>query len=322
MQNLFPELRCFAEHQLAVSDGHTLHLTESGNLDGIPVVIIHGGPGGGQLSDYRRFFDPEHFRIIQWDQRGCGQSTPHCGLENNTTQHQLDDMEAIRKHLGVDKWMLFGGSWGSTLALLYGQSYPEQTLGFILRGVFLAREQDMNWLYEDGANRIFPDHWQKFIEPVGGRTGFNLVDGYYELLTGNNELKAMQAAKAWAAWEGLCATLKPSPKTIAGMMDPKVALPLATISAHYMHNRCFIEENAVLDNIEKIAHLPAIIVHGRYDMICTLENAQVLFDLWPEAELDVVREAGHSTFELGIIDALLKAVRTMARKLGKEDHHA
>jgi proline iminopeptidase len=322
MQQLFPELRPYHEELIPVGPTHRIHITQSGNPDGIPLLVLHGGPGGGQSANGRRFFDPDHYRIIQYDQRGCGQSTPHGELSDNTTNFLLEDMEKIREHLEVEQWILFGGSWGTTLALLYAQQHTDQVLGLILRGVFLGRDQDLMWLYRDGASRVFPDHWKKFIEPVNGAVGHDLIERYYQLLNSGNELQSMSAAKSFAAWEGLCATLAPSPKTVASIIDPKVALPFARIATHYFVNRCFIHENQILEHIDKISHLPAIIVHGRYDMICPLENAMTLYDAWPEAELDIVRQAGHSQFEAGIIDALMKAARTMAQRFGKQPDQA
>ncbi len=321
MHNLFPDIRPYADHQLQVDDLHTIYVEECGKPDGLPVLVVHGGPGVGTAKQARCFFDPDIYRIILFDQRGCGKSKPHGETESNSTDLLIKDMDAIRQHLDVDKWLLFGGSWGSTLTMLYAQTYPQTVLGFILRGVFLGRPKDMDWLYKEGANRVFPEHWHKFEDDFCGHEE-SIIDSYYKVLRSHNELARMSAAKSWAAWEAKCATLRSSPKTVDSFTEPKTALGFAMISTHYMKNHCFIEANQILDNIEKINHLPCIIVHGRYDMVCPLDQAYSLFQRWPASELDIVREAGHSQFEPGISDALLKAAVSMAKRLGKPEQQA
>lgn len=322
MHSLFPDIRPYATHELNVDSIHTLYLEECGKPDGLPVLVVHGGPGVGASKQARNFFDPDQYRIIVYDQRGAGRSRPSGCTDNNTTTDLIEDIESIRNYLDIPKWLLFGGSWGTTLALLYGQAYPDKVMGFILRGVFLARDKDMNWLYKEGASRIFPEHWQKFRDHCGDLNGAELVDFYYHTLRSNNELARMSAAKHWARWEAQCATLKPSPKMLESLAEPKTALPFALISTHFMKNRCFIEENQILENMNRIEHLPAILVHGRYDMVCPVDQALALFDDWNEAELDMVREAGHSQFEPGIVDALVKATTAMAKRFGKPDNQA
>lgn len=320
MRYYHPDIQPYHSDHLPVGEGHKIWFAESGNRDGIPVVILHGGPGAGSADKDRGFFDPRQYRIIQLDQRGCGRSTPHGALENNTPQHLVADLEALRAHLGITQWVLFGGSWGSTLALLYGQTHPSVVLGFILRGIFLGRPEDLSWLYENGAGRIFPEHWQKFCAAVDHETP--LLDTYYHRLTGADELEALRVAKAWAAWEGLIATLKPSPKTVARFINPHTALSMARISAHYFVQQCFLDDNQLLRDMPKITDLPAIIVHGRYDMICPMDNAWALKQAWPGARLEVIREAGHSAHDPAMADALIRATDDMAHDLGVPDRSA
>lgn len=315
MQILYPEIKPYATHSLAVDNIHILHIEECGSKTGIPVLYIHGGPGSGCRSFDRRFFDPEKYRIILFDQRGAGRSTPHAELENNSTEHLLGDIEKIREHLGVDEWVLFGGSWGSTLALLYAEKHPEQVLSLILRGVFLARKSDLHWLYQSGADRVFPDYWSEFIQPIDESERGDIVQAYYNKLSSANEIARMHAAKVWSLWEGRCATLRPSSEVVSVFSDPHLALSLARLETHYFVNRCFIEENQILEHSEKLKGISGIIIHGRYDMICPLENAVSLYNQWPDTELQIIRDAGHSAREPGIVDALVKATNKMAKQL-------
>jgi len=315
MQILYPEIKPFAEHCLEVSKIHKIYIEECGSPDGIPVVFIHGGPGGGCDTDNRRYFDPEKYRIVLFDQRGCGRSKPHASLEENTTQHLIDDMEAIRESLDIERWMLFGGSWGSTLALLYAESFPEKVSAMILRGIFLGRACDSEWLYQKGASFIYPDYWEDFSYHIPETERNDLLGAYYKRLTGTNELARMASAKAWSLWEARLAMLHTSHKILEQVSDPHLALSMARIEAHFFMNNCFIEKNQILDNIDKISNIPGIIVHGRYDMICPLENAWSLQRAWPVSELHIVRDAGHSGGEAGNIDALVRATRTMAIRL-------
>ena len=315
MQILYPEIKPYAEHRLEVADNHDLYVEESGSPEGIPVIFIHGGPGAGCDSDHRRFFDPEKYRIVLFDQRGCGRSLPHASLEDNTSDYLVSDMEAIRVSLDIDQWMLFGGSWGSTLALLYAEAYPARVLAMIIRGIFLGRQKDYDWLYKEGASLVYPDYWEDFQNHIPEDERDNLIDAYYKRLTGSNELARMAAAKAWALWEARIATIHTNHKILEHFTDPHVALAIARIEAHYFVNNCFIEDLQILNNIEKIKDIPGIIVHGRYDMICTLDNAHTLQQAWPISELQIVRDAGHSAGEEGNIDALVRATRTMALRL-------
>jgi proline iminopeptidase len=317
MHPLYPSIKPYQTINLPVGDLHSLYVEESGHHEGVPVLFVHGGPGAGCSKEDRRFFDPEKYRIILFDQRGSGRSTPHAELKNNTTQDLIDDMERIREHLGVDQWVLFGGSWGSTLSLLYAQQHGSRVLGLILRGVFLCRQQDIDWFYQQGANLVFPDYWQEFIAPVPLNQRHNMVDAYHRLLTGDNDLAKMNAAKHWSLWEGRCATLRPNPDVVDTFSNIHLALSLARIESHFFVNKSFIMENQILDNMESLAGIPATIIHGRYDMICPLDNAVALHRLWPEAELHVIREAGHASRDPGIVDALVRASDEMAVELDK-----
>lgn len=315
MQILYPELKPYKRHQVTVSGNHELYVDEAGNIDGIPILFVHGGPGGACDSSSRRFYDPAVYRIITFDQRGCGRSTPHGELENNTTQDLIADIEIIRELLGVDKWVLFGGSWGSTLSLLYAQAFPARVLALILRGIFLCRQCDFDWLYKDGARRVFPDCWEEFVSHVPEAERDDLMKAYYERLTGDDELARMAAAKHWSAWEGSCSKLRPSAEALAGFTKPHNALALARLEIHYFMNKGFIDENHILDNMHLIRDIPGRIVHGRYDMVCPLDNALALHQQWPAAELHIVRESGHSASEPGTVDALIRATKDIAKKL-------
>ncbi|HBW09265.1 MULTISPECIES: prolyl aminopeptidase [Stutzerimonas stutzeri subgroup] len=315
MQTLYPEIKPYARHELAVEEPHVLYVDESGSPDGLPVLFVHGGPGGGCDALSRRFFDPTLYRIITFDQRGCGRSTPHASLENNTTAHLIADMQRIREHLGIDKWVLFGGSWGSTLSLAYAQRYPEHMHALILRGIFLCRPQDLAWFYQEGASRLFPDYWQDFLSPIPLEERDDLMQAFYRRLTGNDQIAQMHAAKAWSCWEGRTATLRPNHNVVERFADAHRALSMARIECHYFVNQAFLEPDQLLRDMPKIAHLPGIIVHGRYDAICPLDNAWALHQAWPNSELQIIRDAGHSAAELGITDALIRATGEIAHRL-------
>ena len=312
---LYPELKPSQRHSLRVSELHELYVDEAGNPDGIPVLFVHGGPGGGCDASSRRFYDPALYRIVTFDQRGCGRSTPHGELAENTSQNLIADMEAIRVHLAIDRWVLFGGSWGSTLSLLYAQHHPERAQALILRVVCLCRQCDFAWVYKEGANRIFPDYWEEFIKPIPQSERDDLVQAYYSRLLGSDELLRMGVAKAWSAWEGNCSKLRPSPDALAKFTKPHNALALARIETHYFVNKGFIDENQILNNMQSIKDIPGRIVHGRYDMGCPLDNALSLHQKWPNSELVIVRDAGHSASEPGIVDALIRVVADIAKQL-------
>ena len=315
MMSLYPLIKPYAEHRLSVASPHCLYIEESGNAEGIPVLFVHGGPGSGCDARARSFFDPLRYRIIAFDQRGAGQSTPHAELQGNDSGALVEDMEQIREYLGIEQWLLFGGSWGTTLSLIYAQAHPQRVLALIMRGVFLCRQQDLHWLYQQGASRIFPDYWEDFLRPVAVAERGDLLAAYYRLLTGSNELTRMAAARAWSLWEGRCSTLRPDSDLLAHFNTPHTALAMARIEAHYFVNKGFITENQILQQMDTLAAIPGIIVHGRYDMVCRLDNAQALHNAWPGSELHIVSAAGHSSSEPGITDALIRATRDMADRL-------
>ena len=319
MLTLFPDIKPNAQHRIAVDPPHELFVEESGNPDGIPVLVVHGGPGGGCEDYHRRFFDAERYRIILMDQRGAGRSRPLAEFVGNTTQNLVDDMETVRTFLGVDRWILFGGSWGSTLSLVYAQSHPDRVLGLVLRGIFLCRPRDIHWFYQEGASRVFPDYWRDFLAPIPEGERGDLVAAYYRRLTSSNELEQMQAAKAWSIWEGRCATLHPNPRVVEHFGHPHVAIALARIECHYFMNNAFLEDDQIVRDAALLKDIPGIIVHGRYDMVCPLDNALALSQAWPEAGLRIIRDAGHSASEPAIIDALMRGVDEVAAQLEGRD---
>ena len=272
----FPDIRPYKTQFIAVTAPHQLYVEESGNPDGIPVLFIHGGPGGGTTVSDRCFFDPEKYRIILFDQRGAGRSTPHALLENNHTSALIDDIETIRTALDVERWVVFGGSWGSTLGLLYAQQHPQLLLGLILRGIFLCRDEDISWFYQDGAGRIFPEYWQQYTQVIPEAERGDMVAAFYRRLTGNNDFERMAAAKAWSIWEGRCATLQSNMDVVERFANPHLAVAMARIEAHFFINKAFIEANQIIDNAHILQDIPGTIVHGRYDMVCPVNQA---FDL-------------------------------------------
>lgn len=315
MADLYPAIEPYVIHSVEVGPPHTLHVEECGNPGGIPVVFLHGGPGSGCEPYQRRFFNPDKYRIVLFDQRGCGRSMPHAALENNTTQALVADIELIREKLGIEKWLVFGGSWGSTLGLVYAETHPERVLGLVLRGIFLCRPREIHWFYQEGASRIFPDYWQAYLKPIPAVEQHDLLQAFYRRLTSDNELERMAAAKAWAMWEGRCATLKPSRAVVDHFGDPFTALSLARIECHYFVNDSFLEENQILRDAHMLRDIPGVIIHGRYDMVCPIETAWELHATWPEAELKIIDAAGHAASEPGIRNALIEATERMADRL-------
>ncbi|MGQ3888767.1 prolyl aminopeptidase [Legionella sp. CNM-1927-20] len=314
MQNLYPAIKPYAYYELPVSALHILYVEEVGNPDGIPIIVLHPGPGAGGDSTLRRFFDPELYRIIIFDQRGCGRSVPHATIENNTTEQLITDIETIRKFLRLEHIILFGIGWGSLLALLYTQKYSSQVSRLLLQCVFLGRQQEINWLYSTGANNIYPDYWKDFTELVMSNEHEKIIQYYTRCLQGDNEVARMAAAKNWALWQARCSCLHVHTSIIEGYTEPHFALALATLQTYYLKNRYFIEENQILKHIDKIKHIPTYLIHGRYDMVCPLVNACVLRQVMPLSELIIVREAGHSYYEPGIIDAVITAAKHIAYK--------
>lgn len=316
MHVLYPEIQPYVSHTVAVEAPHKLHVEECGNPHGIPVLFVHGGPGAGCEDYHRRFFDPGRYRIILFDQRGCGRSAPHAELQGNTTQALVADMEQIREHLGIARWLLFGGSWGSTLSLVYAQSHPERVLGLVLRGIFMCRPQEIRWFYQQGASRIFPDLWQDYLAPIPEAERDDMVSAYYRRLTGDNEMERMAAAKAWSLWEGRTSTLKPSVAVEEHFGNPYTALSLARIECHYFCNDSFLEPDQILRDADRLLGIPGVIVHGRYDVVCPVENAWELKQAWPEAKLKIIPDAGHSASEPGTINALIQATDDFAEMFG------
>lgn len=305
--DLFPEILPNHYGFLEPDSLHRIYWEESGNPDGIPVLFLHGGPGSGTSPLQRRFFDPAHYRIILFDQRGSGKSTPYASISDNTTLHLIADIEMLRKTLEIEKWLIFGGSWGSTLALAYGEAYPEACLGFVLRGIFLCRKSEIEWfLY--GMRAIFPEAWREFSGRIPESERNDLLTAYHARLVDPDPAVHIPAARAWAHYEAACSTLLPNESLINSFESDAIALSLARIEAHYFLNDIFLPENSLLDNLHKIRHLPAVIVQGRYDGVCPIVTADELARAWPEAFYEIVPDAGHSAFEPGIARALIGAM--------------
>lgn len=312
---LFPEISPFDQGHLEVGDGHRLYWEQSGNPDGVPVVFLHGGPGAGSGAVHRRFFDPGFWRIVVFDQRGAGRSTPHASIDTNTTPHLVADIEALRTHLGIKRWLVFGGSWGATLALAYGIRHAERCLGFVLRGVFLGRASELDW-FAHGMGHFFPEAARAFVEHIPPAERSDIVGAYFARLTNPDSAVHLPAARAWASYEGACSVLVPG--RIGGAVYPggsAAALGLARITAHYFVNGMFLEEAPILDGLDAVRALPAIIVQGRYDMVCPIVTAEELHRAWPGSELVVVADAGHSALEPGISAALVEATQAFKARL-------
>lgn len=309
--NLFPETEPYNTFRLKVSDIHELYIEECGNPRGQPVVFLHGGPGAGLSSKHRRYFDPKHYRIILFDQRGSGKSTPHAELKENTTWDLVSDIEKIRNQMEIEKWLVFGGSWGSTLALAYAETHPKSVTGLVLRGIFLCREEDIHWFYQFGVHHVFPDFWEPYYNLIPEAERQDMLTAYYKYLTGKDESFKIKAAKAWSKWEGSTAKLIPNKELINAFESDHMALSLARIEAHFFINKCwFRTDNQLIEDVYKIRHIPSVIVHGRYDMVCPFKNAWDLHKAWPEAKFDVIDVAGHAVDEPGIIDALIRATES------------
>ena len=308
-RRLYPEIGTYNTFQLLVSPLHRIYVEESGNPTGIPVVFVHGGPGGGTSKKYRRFFDPARYRIILFDQRGCGKSTPGACIDENTTWDLVQDMERIRMQLEIERWLLFGGSWGSTLSLAYAEAHPERVLGMILRGIFMLRERELKWFYQQGANEIFPDAWEKFVAPIPDAERGDMFGAYYRRLTSEIGEERLRAARSWTIWEKSTSYLLPRPKEIAkAASDEAYLLAFARVECHYFVNGGFFtHEEQLLDGIDRIRHIPAVIVQGRYDMVCPMRTAWELHRAWPEAEFRLIPDAGHSALETKITAELVAA---------------
>jgi proline iminopeptidase len=308
MRTLYPPIEPYDTGMLPVSPVHTLYYEQSGNPAGTPVVFLHGGPGGGTKADYRQYFDPEAYRIVLFDQRGSGQSTPHANLEDNTTWHLVDDIERLREHLGIESWVVFGGSWGSTLALAYGETHPARCRALVLRGIFLCRRKELIWFYQQGADAIYPDLFETYIAEIPEAERDDVIAAYYKRLTSDDEDVRLSAARAWSVWEGSTSKLIPDPDSIARFDEPHLALSLARIECHYFVNGAFFEtDNWLIENVDRIRHIPAVIVQGRYDVVCPIMSAWALHVAWPEADFHIIQDAGHAVSEPGIVSALVEA---------------
>jgi len=316
LRDLYPAVEPYQRGRLQVSPLHSMYFEQSGNRAGKPVIFLHGGPGGGTDPKMRRFFDPKRYRIILFDQRGCGQSTPHASLVDNTTWHLVDDIEALRVHLEIERWQVFGGSWGSTLALAYAQAHPKRVTELVLRGIFMLRRWEIEWFYQNpgGAGALFPDLWEEYVAPIPEAERSDMVGAYYRRLTSRNRKTLMRAARAWSIWEGATSFLRVNPGYLEQFKDAAVAAAFARIECHYFINRGFMRSDAqLLEDVRRIRRIPAVIVQGRYDVICPIRSAWDLHRAWPEADLRIVPDAGHSAFETGMVHELIAATDRFSR---------
>jgi proline iminopeptidase len=311
-RDLFPPIEPYAAGMLAVDARHTLYWEQSGNPNGVPVLFLHGGPGAGATPTHRRFFDPASYRIIVFDQRGAGRSTPLGEIADNTLSHLVADIERLRRHFGIERWVVFGGSWGSTLAIAYAQAHPTPCRALVLRGIFLCRQAEIDWfLY--GLRHIFPEAWRAFVAPIPERERGDLLTAHHRRLVDPNPTVHMQAARAWSIYEGACSTLLPSGDTVAGFGEDRLSLGLARIEAHYFKTEIIAPENDLILHLDRIRAIPTTIVQGRYDMVCPIVTADELANAWPEAEYVVVPDAGHSAMEPGIRAQLIAATERAKR---------
>jgi proline iminopeptidase len=307
-RTLYPAIEPYRTGTLAVDEPHVLYYEECGNPKGQPVVFVHGGPGGGLDERYRRFFDPVHYRIVLFDQRGCGKSTPHAELSNNTTWDLVADMERLRRTLAIERWMVFGGSWGSTLALAYAETHPATVTALVLRGIFLLRKREIDWFYQDGANHLFPDAWEHYLAPIPPSERADMVRAYYERLTAKDAQTRLDAARAWSIWEGSTSTLLHDADLVAKTGASDFAIALARIECHYFLNKGFFaHDDQLLRDAGRLRDIPGVIVQGRYDVVCPPESAWALHRAWPAADLRIVPDTGHSAMEPGNIHELVSA---------------
>ncbi|MNJ92833.1 Proline iminopeptidase [compost metagenome] len=308
MREFYPEIAPYNKGMLKVSDIHSLYWEECGNPNGKPVVFLHGGPGGGVSPDHRRFFDPKTYRIILFDQRGSGQSLPCAELRENDTWSLVKDIETLREMFKIDKWVVFGGSWGSTLALAYAIKHPERVKALVLRGIFLCRPSEIKWFYQEGASQIFPDVWDEYLKPIPENERHDLVNAYYKRLTHADEKVRLEAAKAWSKWEAATSRLIVDQTAIEEFDEPEYALSFARIECHYFTNNAFFDTNNwLLENVSKIRHIPGVIIQGRYDVVCPAKSAWELHKAWPEAKLQIIADSGHAAAEPGTRSALIDA---------------
>ncbi|KZC19116.1 MULTISPECIES: prolyl aminopeptidase [Rhodanobacter] len=314
LRSLYPDIEPFDSGFLPVSALHTLYYEQSGNPHGKPVVFLHGGPGGGTNAKCRRFFDPAVYRIVLFDQRGCGKSTPNAELTDNTTWDLVADIERVREHLGIDRWQVFGGSWGSTLALAYAQTHPDKVSELVLRGIFMLRRSELEWFYQNGCDALYPDAWETYLAAIPEVERGDLISAYHRRLTSTDAKTRIDAARAWSVWEGATSFLWQDKSHIESSGEDEFALAFARIECHYFVNGGFFEhDDQLLRNVERIRRIPAVIVQGRYDVVCPLRSAWDLHRAWPEAELHIVQDAGHSAFEPGNVHALVEATDRFGR---------
>ncbi len=305
-RTLYPEIEAYRTGRLRVSDVHELYFEESGNPTGKPVVFVHGGPGGGSDPKQRRFFDPAVYRIVLFDQRGCGKSTPHASIEDNTTWHLVADMERLREHLGIERWQVFGGSWGSTLGLAYAEKHPDRVSELVLRGIFLLRKWEIDWFYQEGASALYPDAWEPYLAAIPEAERGDLVAAYYRRLTSEDPVVRQAAACAWSVWEGSTSFLLQNQDYITRCAGDMFAAAFARIECHYFVNKGFFEHDGqLITDVGRIRHIPTVIVQGRYDVVCPAKSAWDLYRAFPEADLRIVSDAGHSAFEPGMLHELV-----------------
>lgn len=315
MADYYPSLESYAVHRLAVDALHEIYVEECGNPEGLPVVFVHGGPGGGCTPDNRRFFDPARYRIVLFDQRGCGRSRPHAELTDNTSGKLVADMERIRELLGIERWLVFGGSWGSTLSLLYAETYPERVRALVLRGIFLATQAELDWFYRGGIANIFPDHFADFIAPIPQGERGDLVRAYYTRLTDPDPDVRQRAAENWSLFEARCSTLLPSESLVNLYTGPEVAIAVSRIECHYFTNDCFLAPDQLIRDVRRLAAIPGVILQGRYDVVCPPAAAWRLKQAWPEAELRFIADSGHAASEPSTRSALVETTDRFAREL-------
>ncbi len=312
-RGLFPPITPFDCGTIPAGSIHQLYYEQCGNKNAAPIVFLHGGPGGGCSPDMRRFFDPKRWRAVLFDQRGCGRSTPFSELRENTVEHLVEDIERLREHLEIERWVVFGGSWGSTLALAYAQAYPERVSGLILRGIFLCRQSDIDWLYQEGASALFPDAWEHFLAPIPKDERHDMVAAYHKRLFGDDPQARLAAAQAWSRWEGDTVTIKGPAGRADDFDDDHFVDAFARIeNAYFVNGGCFEHDNQLLENADRIAHIPCTIVQGRYDAVCPPRGAWALHKALPKSRLDIIPDAGHSAMEPGITDALVRATDAFA----------
>lgn len=307
-RDLYPELEPYASGWMSVGAGHEIYYEECGNPQGRPVLVLHGGPGGAVNAGMRRYFDPAKYRIVLFDQRGCGKSRPNASLDENTTWTLIEDIERLRERCCIDKWVVFGGSWGSTLSLAYAITHPERVLSLVLRGIFLLTQKELHWFYQDGASMIFPDAWERFVAPIPEAERGDLMGAYYKRLTGDDPKAKAECAVAWSSWEGETVSVEGPAARPDKFAEPDFAIAFARIECWYFVNRGFFPEDGwLLKNVHRIRHIPAWIAQGRFDVVTPMSGAWALHRAWPEAKLDVVADAGHASSEPGIVDSLVRA---------------